>query len=99
MELAKKEKKIRHLQSKIEESNKLFKEKLLKMKGGASYDKWKAKHDEDLNEKRAILENMKEVLNSLDDYLDQDRIQFERGNIKQQIGELQNELNEMKISQ
>ena len=99
MELIEKEKKIRLLQSKIEENKKLFKDKLLKMKGGALYNKWKAKYDENLNEKRDVLVNMKKILKSLDNYLKEDRVQFEREIIKEQIKKLQNELDKMEISQ
>ena len=98
MDLAKKEKKIQLLQSKIKDCNKLFKNKLLKMKKGPMYDKWKSKYTACLQEKKEALEHMKRIMDYLDENLEIERVQFERENIKKQIEELHNELEEMKIS-
>jgi len=98
MNLAEREQKIHLLRSNIRKNKRLLKKKLLNMKGGTVYDKWKAKYDECLDQKKRALEQMKKILISLETDLDLDRVKFARTKIKKQMAELQEEIDEMKIS-
>ena len=99
MNLAQREQTIHLLQSNIKKNQRLLKNKLLSMKGGNLYEKWKIKYDEGINQKELALEQMKKILDYLVEDMDLERVQFARENIKKQIDELEKEIDEMKISE
>ena len=90
MNLAEREQKIHLLRSNIRKNKRLLKKKLLNMKGGAVYNKWKAKYDKCLDQKKRALEQMKKILISLETDLDLERVKFARTKIKKQIKKMWN---------
>ena len=99
MNLAQREQTILLLQSNIKKNQRLLKNKLLNMKGGNLYEKWKTKYDECINQRELALEQMRKLLVYLEKDMDLERVQFARENIKKQIDELEKEIDEMKISE
>jgi len=90
MNLANREKIANHLRSEIKDKKTQFKNMLLNMKGGAVYDFWKKKHEEDIRDKQKALEHMKKILN----YLEKsggslEKIQLEKNKIGTSIKELE----------
>jgi len=101
MSFAEREIRIQLLKSKIKENRNLFKEKILKMKGGAILADWKKewveKYHSCLEEKQHALDCMKSIKDYLEENLKNNRAKFEREHLKKQIIKLEEELEEMEI--
>ena len=97
MNLGDKEKRINLIRSRLKANREEFKSKLMSMKGGSVYNKWKNKIDKEKEEKERALQ----LMENLRKYLERSgsaRGVFEQENIKKKIRELKKEIEDMKLS-